>query len=313
MRILFAGSPGIAVPSLEALAESRHEVVGVLTNPDAVRGRGRNACVTHVKEIGVDLGYPIIQPRKLDAEVREEVAALKPDILVAVAYGRIFGPKFLDLFPLGGLNLHPSLLPKYRGCSPVNAAILHGDSKSGVTIQRLAHEMDSGEILKQEIYPLKGNEKADKLLDIFSEIGARLLIETLDEIESGTIEGHAQDEADVSFCTFIKKEDGLIPWVSSAVEIDRMARAYCPWPGIYTTFKGQKLNIADVSVYTGDLTFNNSEPGKVLGIDKNEGILIQTGDGILAALSLQLQARKAMDFKSFLNGNKDFTGSLLGG
>ncbi|NEP83818.1 MAG: methionyl-tRNA formyltransferase, partial [Okeania sp. SIO3B3] len=198
MRILFAGSPEIAVPSLELLAESQHEIVGVLTNPDAVRGRGRNACVTHVKEMAEELDLHIIQPRKLDAAVREEIASLKPDILVAVAYGKIFGPKFLSLFPKGGLNLHPSLLPKYRGCSPVNAAILHGEAETGVTIQRLALAMDSGDILKQEIYPLKGDETADRLLDTFSEIGAGLLLETLDELEKGPVQGLVQDEGQVT-------------------------------------------------------------------------------------------------------------------
>ena len=316
MRIVFAGSPEIAVPSLEAIHESKHEVVCVLTNPDAVRGRGRNACVTRVKEAAVEFGYKLLQPRKLDSSVREEIGSLKPDLLVAVAYGKIFGPKFLKIFPYGGVNLHPSLLPKHRGCSPVNAAILNGDKESGVTIQKLALEMDSGDILLQRKRPMDGTETADSLLKEFAEIGAEMLVETLDGIEKGEITGTGQKGENVTYCSFIKKEDGKIPWEKSAVEINRMFRAYYPWPGIFTYYKDLKLNILDARLYAGEIKFEDSnaqKPGTVLGVDKNDGILIQTGEGVLVVSALQLQAKKAMDFKAFINGNKEFPGSILGG
>ncbi len=312
MRIVFAGSPDIAVPALEAL-EKEHEIVAVLTNPDSTRGRGRNGCVTQVKEIALEYGLQIIQPDKLNSEVRDVIAALKPDILVAVAYGKIFGPKFLALFPMGGLNLHPSLLPLYRGCSPVNTAILNGDSQTGVTIQRLALKMDSGDILMQENLPLAGDETAGRLLNICADLGAGLLVKTLKGLEEGSLKGITQNEADVSYCSFINKKDGEISWEKSAVEIERMFRAYQPWPGIYTSFRGHKLNILEISLYTEKASSDDEVPGRVLGVEKNKGILIQTGDGILLVSRLQLQAKKPLDFSSFINGNRDFTGSVLGG
>ncbi len=319
-RILFAGTPEIAVPSLERLHES-HEIVGVLTNPDREAGRGRRISFSPVKEKALELGLPVFQPDKLDAEFRGEVTALDPDILVAVAYGKIFGPKFLALFPSGGVNLHPSLLPKYRGPSPINAAILAGDQETGITVQRLALEMDAGDILLQERVPLTGAETAGTLTAFAAERGAALLDEALRLLEDGRAVPRPQDGASATFCGLLTREMGRIDWGRSAVDIDRLIRAFTPAPGAWTTFRGETLRILSASPAGSDSETvragsvgegRRPKPGKILGVDKKRGILVQTGQGILAVTELQLQSKKAMDHRSFANGIRDFDGAFLG-
>lgn len=312
MRIVFAGSPEIAVPSLVSVS-SKFDVVGVLTNPDKVTGRGRKIVSNPVKAKALGLGLKIIEPSStLGSDVRSEIKELNPDILVVFAYGRIFGPKFLSLFPLGGVNVHPSLLPRYRGSSPILTAILNGDNETGITVQRINLEMDTGAILNQQSLHLSGKESTESLSDLASVKGSDLLIKTLGEIESGREIEREQGEHGISYCSRIVKEDGLIDWNLSAVEIDRKIRAYTPWPKAYTGFKEKNLMLLEGDVFTKE-TDLSGEPGRVLGFDKSDGILIQTGNGILAIRSLQLQSRKANDWKSFINGTQNFIGCVLGG
>ncbi|MDR0689579.1 MAG: methionyl-tRNA formyltransferase [Spirochaetaceae bacterium] len=329
LRIIFAGSPGIAVPSLESLAEltgenSGFELAGVLTNPDSPRGRHGRAEPTEVGAAAAILseklivrGKPplvIIKALTLDARIRAAVGALKPDLLVSFAYGRIFGPKFLALFPLGGINIHPSLLPKYRGAAPVPAAILHRESKTGISIQRLAAEMDSGEILAQEEFFLTGRETTETLSNIMAWKAAALLPETVRGLASGTIVGYAQNHGDATYCSLISKEDGRIDWGQSAADIDARIRAFTPWPLCWTKQGGEYLYILEAAPWEGPEagTSGSVDPGRVLGVDKGRGILIQTGDGVLLVTSLQYRARKALDWQAFLNGARGFTGSRLG-
>lgn len=313
MRILFAGTPQIAAPSLERLARE-HEIVGVLTNPDRTQGRGKKVIFSPVKQTAMNLDLNILQPEKLVQQVRDEIAELKPDLLVAVAYGKIFGPKFLDLFQMGGVNVHPSLLPLYRGATPINSALLMGDEKTGVTIQRLALKMDAGDILAQEEYVITSEDNAETLTEYFSHAGANLLGETLKSMELGTLEPRVQDESKVTICGMINKDDGLIDWSNSAAKIERTLRAYSPWPGIFTFFQEKKLNIVKVSLFDGMIPGKeDGTPGEVLALNKKIGILIQTGEGVLAVQTLQLQSKKAMDHLSFCNGTRDFIGARLGG
>ncbi len=311
MRIVFAGSPEIAVPSLVSVS-SEYDVVGVLTNPDKVTGRGRKLISNPVKSMAVELGLKIIEPYSLGSDARSEIEELNPDILVVFAYGRIFGPKFLSLFPLGGINVHPSLLPLYRGSSPILTAILNGDNKTGITVQRVNLEMDTGAILNQQPLTLSGKETTESLSELVSVKGSELLIKTLKEIQSGLETEREQGEQGISYCSRIVKEDGLIDWNVSAVEIDRKIRAYTPWPKVYTQFKEKTLMLLEGDVFTKE-TDLSGEPGRVLGFDKSDGILIQTGNGILAVRSLQLQSKKANDWKSFINGTQNFIGCVLGG
>lgn len=322
MRVLFAGSPEIAVPSLVRLS-FEHEVVGVLTNPESAQGRGRELARTPVAEAAASLfggSVPVLQPERLGAEAREAVAALSPEILVSYAYGRIFGPKFLALFPRGGVNVHPSLLPRFRGPAPIPSAILAHDEKTAITVQRLALEMDAGDILGQEIIPLAGTETTEDLSEVAAILGADLLSRVLEQIEEGEDDPRPQ-EGEIVYCSLLKKEDGLIDWASPLREIDAKIRAFSPWPGAFSFLKGQRLNILEAFPYPGvtfaagpsSLDFEDAAPGTVLGLDKSRGIMVQTKDGLLALRRLQVQHKKALPYREFANGMRDLAGAALGG
>ena len=320
MNILYAGSPDISAKVLEDLYlltenSSDFNIVGVLTNPPSAKGRHKELVPTEVAQIAIKYQLPVLEPEKLDADLREKVRALNPDILVCFAYGKLFGPKFMALFPQGGINLHPSLLPKYRGCAPVPAAILNQEEETGITVQKLALEMDSGDVLLQVKIPLDFTETSESLLNDAANRGGELFYKVLCDIRDGKANGVPQDSSQATYCEMLKKEDGLIDWTKSAKEISAKIRAYYPWPSSFTVYKDLQLKIHRATVFQGEYSgadsSENSVPGTVLGLDKKSGILIQTGDGILAVENLQLQAKKAMDFKDFLNGNKDFIGSKL--
>jgi len=324
LKILYAGSPAIAAKPLIEIARSRkHQIVGVLTNPPAAQKRGKELVSTPVAQALKTLnderaaaGEPAIalfEPQKL-SEIQSAIKELKADILVCFAYGKIFKPEFMSLFPLGGINLHPSLLPRYRGCAPVPAAILNQDKETGFTVQRLARQMDSGNILLQTKFKLNGTEYAEDILGKASEEGGSLFLEVLDKIENNTITETLQNEADATYSGMLKKEDSAIDWHDSAESICAKIRAFEPWPGASTEACGNVLIIHRASVYK-DGSFNISDadaekPGTVLFSDKQNGILIKTGKGILAVQNLQWQTKKAMNWKDFMNGARNFTGSV---
>jgi methionyl-tRNA formyltransferase len=322
MRILFAASPEIAVPALEAVFDTPDgiEIAGILTNPDSPRGRGGGSEPTDVAAAAERLSarlvnagrppIPALKPEKLDAAAREQTAALRPDLLVSFAYGHIFGPKYLGLFPLGGINIHPSLLPRYRGAAPIPAAILNRDSKTGITIQRLAPEMDSGDILAQEPVALGGRETTGSLSRVMAEKAAEMLPVVLRGLAAGTLRAVPQNHGEASRCSLIAKEDGLIDWTKSAAEIDARIRAFDPWPLCWTVHGKQRLFILKAAPLPPPA--ETGAPGRVLGIDKRHGILVQTGEGVLAVTELQYQAKKALEWRNFLNGARNFIGSLLG-
>ena len=332
MRILFAGSPVIAVPALEAVfelarREKGFELAGVLTNPDSVKGRrgtpeptGIAACAEWLSQSQAADGggpVPILKPEKLDAAAREQTAALKPDLLIAFAYGKIFGPRFLSLFPLGGINIHPSLLPKYRGPAPIPAAILAGERETGISIQRLAPEMDSGDILLRETVPLNGRETTASLSLVMARKAAALLPAALRGLDSGNLRVEPQNHREATFCSLIAKEAGLIDWNRGAVEIDARIRAYNPWPLSWTTHNGEQLFILEAEALEPAPDSETAPgrpvfPGQILGTDKQKGIIIQTGAGALAVTALQYRSRKPLEWRDFLNGARNFTASRLG-
>jgi methionyl-tRNA formyltransferase len=322
VRILFAGSPDIAVPSLVRLS-FEHEIVGVLTNPESAQGRGRELAGTAVAQAAVSLwgdAVPVLQPERLGAEAREMIAPLKADILVSYAYGKIFGPKFLALFPRGGVNVHPSLLPRFRGPAPIPSAILAHDRETAITVQRLALEMDSGDILGQEVLPLAGTETTEDLSEVAAIMGADLLSRVLEKIELGEEDPRPQ-EGEPVYCSLLKKEDGLVDWSAGVLDIDAKIRAFYPWPGAFSYLKGQRLNLLESFPYPGvtfaagpaSLDFESPAPGTVLGLDKSRGIMVQTVDGLLALRRLQVQHKKALPYREFANGMRDLAGAALGG
>ncbi len=322
MRVLFAGSPDIAVPSLIRVS-FEHEIVGVLTNPESTRGRGlglERTPVAEAAEAVLGAGAPVLSPQRLGAEARAAAAALEPDILVVYAYGRIFGPKFLSLFPKGGVNVHPSLLPRHRGPAPIPAAILGRDSETAITVQRLALEMDTGDILGQLRLPLSGTETAEDISEVAAIMGADLLSQVLEDIAEGRERPRPQ-EGEPSYCSILKKEDGLIDWGRPLLDIDAQIRAFYPWPGAFTWFRGMRLNVLDAFPYPhvtfaagpNSLDFEDAPPGTVLGLDKSRGIMVQTIDGLIALRRLQVQQKKALPYREFANGMRNLAGTVLGG
>ena len=315
LRLLFAGSPEIALFALEALLSARNaawSVVGVLTNPDAPKGRGRALTPTPVAARAREAGIPVLTPVELRSDAREQVRNLTPDLLVVVAYGKIFGPRFLELFPAGGINLHPSLLPRHRGPSPLQAAILEGDEVTGVTIQYLAPEMDAGDIILQEQVPLPRSTTVAELHDDLGRRGAALITRAVQSIADGTVRARPQDHDRATYCRKIDRDAGTLSWRESALEIERRVRALTPWPGVRCRWGDRWLQFTDASaVETVDPPRPGATPGTVVGVDNRFGILIQTRDGLLAVRRLKLQARKELTFDSFLHGNPAFVGSHL--
>jgi methionyl-tRNA formyltransferase len=322
VRVLFAGSPDIAVPSLLRVS-FEHEIVGVLTNPETAQGRGQALAGTPVAQAAAAvLGdrVPLLAPARLGAEAREAVAALRPDILVAYAYGKIFGPKFLALFPKGGVNVHPSLLPRHRGPAPIPAAILARDERTALSVQRIALEMDSGDILAQLPIPLSGTETAEDLGEVAAIMGADLLSQVLEEIQEGRERARPQ-KGEPSYCSMLRKEDGLVDWRAPLLDIDAKIRAFYPWPGAYTFLDGLRLNLMEAFPFPhvtfaagpNSLDFDDPAPGTVLGLDKSRGIMVQTNDGLIALRRLQVQHKKALSYREFANGMRGLAGAVLGG
>lgn len=316
MRILFAGTPAIAIPSLDALRQAGHTPVAVLTSPDTAQGRKRKITPSPVKEWALAAGIPIVQPPRLNSTARDEVGVYQPDLLVSVAYGRIFGPRFLELFDRGGVNVHPSLLPRHRGPSPIQAAILAGDPTTGVTVQRIAQEVDAGDILAQGQIALRGEETAAELHHTLGALGAQLLATVVAQIAAGRERGQPQDAAAATWCHLITREDGQITWNETAAEISRMVRALNPWPGVRCRWDTGELHIIEATVAAQrDVVSNPAEPprppGTVLGVDRTRGILVQTKTDVLCVTRLKAQSRKEMDFRSFLNGHSTIIGNVL--
>jgi methionyl-tRNA formyltransferase len=315
MRILFAGTPALAVPSLEKAAHA-HEVVGVLTSPDQPSGRGRPTVCSPVKEAATRLGLRVLQPPKLDAAFLDEVRALAPDVLVVAAFGKIFRKSLLDLFPFGGINVHPSLLPRHRGPSPITAAILAGDPQTGVTIQKIALKFDTGDVYAQVSCPLKGDETTATLTAALAAAGAELLETVLAGIAAGRpAAARAQNDAEATYSHTLTKEDGVVRWEEPAEIIERKVRAFDPWPRASTARGSEILLLLKSHVYPATLGGDQNRletPGAVAGTDKDHGLLVRTGRGILAVERLQPQFKKPMDWRSFVNGHPDIIGARLG-
>jgi methionyl-tRNA formyltransferase len=326
VRVLFAGSPEIAVPALSELAEMEGEGVslaGILTNTDSRRGRKGGLVPTDVSAAGNALDarraarglppIPQIKAERLRTGEREAVAALKPDLLLSFASGFIFGPRFLSLFPLGALNIHPSLLPRYRGASPIPAVILSGDRETGISIQSIAAEIDSGDLFFQESFPLTGCETTASLSEAVARRVAEILPGFLLDFAAGTLRARPQ-EGEASYSRLIKKGDGRIDWGKRASEIARMTRAFNPWPLTWTTLDGKRLSLLEADAVCGASDAASSvspEGGVVFAADKTRGILITTGDGLLRVTRLQLEGKKPLFWKDFLNGLRNFEQARL--
>lgn len=316
MKVLYAGSPEAAAVTLKLLLENQnssgYEIAGVLTNPPATQGRHKDLIPTPVEVLAKENNIPVFTPEHLDAECRSMIEPLGCDLLVSFAYGHIFGPKFLAMFKMGGINLHPSLLPKYRGCTPIPAAILNQDEKTAVTVQGLALKMDEGNILGQEVLSLDGTETSGALLLKAAEIGAGIISGLLKEAaEKGSLPEGTPQKGEASYTGIITKADGQIDWNKSADEIGAQLRAYTPEPGIWCADGNETLKIIEALPKADDEQSAQEPAGKVIRFSKPEGIFIKCGKGQLCVTVLQKQGKKAMGYKDFMNGSRDFIGKQL--
>ncbi len=310
MRIVFMGSPDFSVPSLEALVLNHYNVVAVYTQPDRPAGRGRDVVFPPVKEAALKMGLTVMQmPGFRSAGALVELAELKPDVIVICAFGQILPQSLLDIPPYQCFNVHFSLLPRHRGASPVAAAILAGDDFTGVTIQLVRRKLDTGPVLAAAAVPVFPADNTGTLTGKLSVIGAHLLQESLTGWLRGEITPRHQVEADASYFARVKKEDGEIDWHLPAVAIWRRARAFYPWPGCYTTWRGKLLKIIEAMPWAGQVS---AGIGEVIALRHEDIILgVGTGEGVLGIIKLQLAGRKAMTAAEFLRGQGDLIGSVL--
>jgi methionyl-tRNA formyltransferase len=308
MRIVFMGTPVVAAISLERLLESRHQVAGVVTQPERPAGRGQKPIASPVQRIAESRDIAVLAPEKVrDPAFLAALGTWAPEIIVVVAYGRILPRQILELAPHGCLNVHYSLLPKYRGAAPVAWAVINGEAKSGVTTMHLVEKMDAGPILLQRELPLAPDETTASLQARLAPLGAELLLETLAGIEAGTITAKPQDESAATLAPMLKKEDGLIDWHLPAAAIERRVRGFNPWPTAYTHVNGQILKIHRARIEADQ----KGAPGEILRADRG-GFWVATGEGVLGLEEVQLENRKRVSASEFLNGARIEKGALLG-
>lgn len=315
MNIVYMGTPEFAVPALETLINSpKHNVSLVITQPDRVKGRGKKVLPTPVKEVGLRAGIRVIQPEKVreNPELMEELSSVNPDVIVVAAYGRILPISILELPRYGCLNIHASLLPRHRGAAPMQHAILEGDQMAGVTIMKMAEGLDTGDMLLKDMVPIDGMyypELSDKL----SQMGGELLLKALDGLEEGSLHGEPQDESLSTYAGMINKEDGKIDFANlTADQIERMIRAYEPWPGAYASFPdGAVIKFkAGKALDKDEVQGDHSPYGTILNINE-DGIFIKAKESTFLLTELQPPGKNRMDTASYLRGHKLETGSVL--
>jgi len=311
LRIAFAGTPEFAVPALRALAASPHELVGLLTQPDRPAGRGaagrpRELQASPVKRLAVQLGLPVAQPAQLKSELeRAPLAHWRSDLLVVVAYGLLLPPAALQLPRLGCLNIHASLLPRWRGAAPIQRAILAGDPETGVSLMQMDQGLDTGAVLAQRRLPIAADTDAGRLHVSLAELGATVLLDTLAAIEAGTAQARPQSAQGVSYAAKIDKSEARIDWRHSAEQISRQVRAFSLWPVAETLWQGKQLRIRSARVATSAPEpapgQSQAHPGEVLGLG-DDALLVSCGQGVLAVTALQLAGRRALTAGEFVSG-----------
>jgi methionyl-tRNA formyltransferase len=299
LRVVFLGSGDFARPSFEALVEAGHEVVALVTQPDKPKGRGRRRAPPPLKPTATARGVPVLQPPRInDPAALSALGALRPDVLVVVAYGQILPRAILDLARFGAVNVHASLLPRYRGAAPIQWAIARGETETGVTTMQLDEGLDTGPVLLQSRLTIGPDETAGELLPRLAALGATLLLETLDGLHGGRLVPMLQDPAFASHAPLLRKEDGRLDWSRSALELACRVRAFNPWPGAFTSWRNGRLSVwrARASTSAGP-----PAPGRLLGRE-GEGLLVSCGDGVLALLEVQPEGRRQMSGAAFAAG-----------
>jgi len=312
LRLIYCGTPRFAVPPLEKVSAAGYKIDLVVTQPDRPRGRGLELTASPVKQCALALGLPVTQPDKIKANeaFRAQISALKPDAIIVVGYGRIIPQWMLDLPPLGNLNLHASLLPRYRGAAPIQWAIASGDAVTGVTTMRIDAGLDTGDILLQQELTLLPEDTAETLAPKLSAIGADLMVTTLRGLQAGSIQPRPQDHAAATLAPILKKEDGLIDWSLAAAGILNRLRGFQPWPGAYTKFRGKTLQVLRAAVSNASPA-GASQPGTLTA--SGDRLVAACGAGtVLEIIELQLEGKKRATARDFLHGYRLQPGEKLG-
>ncbi len=308
MRVIFMGTPDFAVQTLEKIIACGHEVVLVVTQPDKPKGRGNVVQFPPVKETALVHGLEVYQPKRVrEEECVEYLRGYQPDMIVVAAFGQILPKEILEMPQYGCINVHASLLPKYRGAAPIQWAVINGDKVSGVTIQRMALGIDTGDIIGKVEIELAADETGGSLFDRLAIAGADLCVSVMDKIKAGTAEYIAQDETEATHVGMINKQLGNINWELDAVSIERLVRGLNPWPSAYTKLNGKTLKIWQAAVVTGD---EPARAGTMIKVTRDE-LWVQTGNGQLALLEVQLEGKKRMAIADFLRGYPVTEGTII--
>ena len=308
-RIMYMGTPDFAVPPLTSLVEAGYEVVGVVTQPDKPKGRGKSLMPTPVKEEALKHGIPVYQPEKVRAqEFVDVLTEINPDIIVVAAFGQIIPKVILELPKFGCINIHASLLPKYRGAAPIQQAVIDGEKESGVTIMKMGMGLDTGDMISKIVVPITAEETGGSLFDKLADAGAELLIKTLPSIFDGTAVYEVQpEESPTPYAAMITKQMGQMDFTKSAAELERLVRGMNPWPSAFTYLNGKTLKVWVSEVEKGSV---QAEPGTIIKTDK-KGIYVSCGEDVLVLKEIQLEGKKRMDADAFLRGYRIEQGTKL--
>ncbi|MBR5000411.1 MAG: methionyl-tRNA formyltransferase [Firmicutes bacterium] len=309
MRIIYMGTPDFAVPALEALAKSEHDVVAVVTQPDKARDRGKKVQFTPVKEKALEYDIPVYQPEKVktNEEFYQQLVELAPDLIVVAAYGKILPLSILELPKYGCVNIHASLLPKYRGAAPIHRSIINGDKTTGVTLMYMAEGMDTGDMIAKAETEI-GLKTVEMMHEELADMGAKLLMETLPQLLDGTAPREPQKEEEATHAPMVFKQDGVLDYTKSAEALCCLVRGMNSWPVASTTYQGNVVKVWEAEVCEGE---KELIPGEIVKVTK-DAVYVACGEGILKITELQLQGKKRMDTAAFLRGYRVEAGTKLG-
>ncbi|MBJ6136317.1 methionyl-tRNA formyltransferase [Marinobacter litoralis] len=301
MRIVFAGTPDFAAIALKAILAAGHTVVGVYSQPDRPAGRGRKLMPSPVKQVALDADIPVFQPQSLKPEdAQQELAALKPDVIIVAAYGLILPKAVLEIPSHGCLNIHASLLPRWRGAAPIQRAIAAGDAETGITIMQMDVGLDTGDMLLKTVTPINPDDTGGSLHDRLAEMGGNAIVEALAKLKQGSLTGVAQNDDEACYAHKLSKEEGHIDWHNSATDIERLIRAFNPWPGTFTDLGEQRIRLHQAQALEQG---SDKAPGTVLRRER-EGIDIACGTGSLRVTKVQLPGTRALSVNDLINGGK---------
>ncbi|MBO5208016.1 MAG: methionyl-tRNA formyltransferase [Lachnospiraceae bacterium] len=319
MKVVFMGTPDFAVGALEAIIKAGHQVTAVVTQPDKPKGRGKEMQITPVKACALKYDIPVFQPVKIKTpEAIEQLRTYEADIFVVAAFGQLLSEEILNMPKFGCVNIHASLLPKYRGAGPIQWVILDGEKETGITIMQMDKGLDTGDMLFSRKVPIAEKETGDSLHDKLAQVGAELIVEALPKIEAGEVTPVKQNDADSCYAKMLQKSMGKIDWTKQSVEIERLVRGLNSWPSAYTSYHGKTLKIwaSDISDKTGEGIVLPTEvtevvPGMIVAVEK-DAVYVKTGDGSLKLTEVQLEGKKRMPVKNFLLGYQVKVGEMLG-